>query len=177
MYVCDECGKSFKAYYCGDKLSHTIPKATESQVYCRLGFPSDLQAFIGTEELSSTMLIRNSLQPSSFVKAKKKGLSRKQAQHYTYKEFSERANVRTIQERIGEKVMEDVLLLIVISYSVALGFGHLLQKYLKIPWMFAALFFGLVLSALGLFRGTFESDVFKFVGNVWNVLSPLHNRF
>lgn len=59
--------------------------------------------------------------------------------------------------------MEDVLLLIVISYSVALGFGHLLQKYLKIPWMFAALFFGLVLSALGLFRSTFESDVFKLL--------------
>ncbi len=59
--------------------------------------------------------------------------------------------------------MEDVLLLIVISYSVALGFGYLLQKYLKIPWMFACLFFGLVLSALGLFRGTFESDVFKLL--------------
>jgi Kef-type K+ transport system membrane component KefB len=59
--------------------------------------------------------------------------------------------------------MEDVLLLIVISYSVALGFGYLLQKYLKIPWMFASLFFGLVLSALGLFRSTFESDVFKLL--------------
>jgi Kef-type K+ transport system membrane component KefB len=59
--------------------------------------------------------------------------------------------------------MEDVLLLIVISYSVALGFGYLLQKYLKIPWMFAALFFGLVLSGLGLFRSTFESDVFKLL--------------
>jgi Kef-type K+ transport system membrane component KefB len=59
--------------------------------------------------------------------------------------------------------MEDVLLLIVISYSVALGFGYLLEKYVKIPWMFAALFFGLVLSALGLFRSTFESDVFKLL--------------
>jgi Kef-type K+ transport system membrane component KefB len=57
--------------------------------------------------------------------------------------------------------MEDVLLLMVISYSVALGFGYLLEKYVKIPWMFASLFFGLVLSALGLFRSTFESDVFK----------------
>jgi len=59
--------------------------------------------------------------------------------------------------------MEDVLLLIVISYSVALGFGYLLQKYLKIPWMFACLFFGLMLSALGLFKGTIESDVFKLL--------------
>jgi len=59
--------------------------------------------------------------------------------------------------------MEDVLLLIVISYSVSLGFGYLLEKYVKIPWMFAALFFGLVLSALGLFKSTFESDVFKLL--------------
>jgi Kef-type K+ transport system membrane component KefB len=59
--------------------------------------------------------------------------------------------------------MEDVLLLIVISYSAALGFGYLLQKYLKIPWMFAALFFGLVLSTLGLFKSTLESDVFKLL--------------
>ncbi len=59
--------------------------------------------------------------------------------------------------------MEDVLLLIVISYGVSLGFGYLLQKYLKIPWMFASLFFGLVLSTLGLFKGTIESDVFKLL--------------
>jgi Kef-type K+ transport system membrane component KefB len=66
-----------------------------------------------------------------------------------------------LKKRIGRTVMEDVLLLMVISYSVALGFGYLLEKYVKIPWMFASLFFGLVLSALGLFKSTFESDVFK----------------
>jgi len=60
-------------------------------------------------------------------------------------------------------ITEDVLLLIVISYGVSLGFGYLLQKYLKIPWMFASLFFGLVLSALGLFKGTIESDAFKLL--------------
>jgi len=60
-------------------------------------------------------------------------------------------------------ITEDVLLLVVISYGVSLGFGYLLQKYLKIPWMFASLFFGLVLSALGLFKGTIESDVFKLL--------------
>jgi len=59
--------------------------------------------------------------------------------------------------------MEDVLVLIVISYGVALGFGYLLEKYVKIPWMFAALFFGLVLSTVGLFKSTFESDVFKLL--------------
>jgi len=59
--------------------------------------------------------------------------------------------------------MEDVLLLIVIAYGVSLSFGYLQEKYLKIPWMFASLFFGLVLSALGLFKGTIESDVFKLL--------------
>lgn len=59
--------------------------------------------------------------------------------------------------------MEDVLLLIVIAYGVSLSFGYLLQKYLRMPWMFAALFFGLGLSAVGLFRSTVESDVFKML--------------
>lgn len=59
--------------------------------------------------------------------------------------------------------MEDVLLLIVIAYSVSLSFGYLLEKYLKMPWMFASLFFGLVLSAIGLFQSTVKSDVFKLL--------------
>jgi len=67
------------------------------------------------------------------------------------------------KKEVGVTVMEDVLLLIVIAYGVSLGFGYLLEKYLKIPWMFASLFFGLVLSALGLFKGTIESDVFKLL--------------
>ncbi len=58
------------------------------------------------------------------------------------------------------------MLLIVITYSVSLGFGYLLQKYLKMPWMFASLFFGLVLSALGLFKPTIESDLFKMLETV-----------
>jgi len=59
--------------------------------------------------------------------------------------------------------MEDVLLLIVITYGVSLSFGHLMQKYLRMPWMFASLFFGIVLSALGLFTPTLGSDVFKLL--------------
>lgn len=27
MYVCDRCGKSIRAYYWGNKFSHTIPKS------------------------------------------------------------------------------------------------------------------------------------------------------
>ncbi|MDH5449779.1 MAG: cation:proton antiporter [Candidatus Bathyarchaeota archaeon] len=59
--------------------------------------------------------------------------------------------------------MEDIMLLIVITYSVSLGFGYLLQKYLRIPWMFASLFFGLILSTLGLFKPAIESDLFKML--------------
>lgn len=57
--------------------------------------------------------------------------------------------------------MEDVLILIVISYGVSLGFGYILEKYLRIPWMFASLFIGLAFSAANLFRATIESDIFK----------------
>ena len=59
--------------------------------------------------------------------------------------------------------MEDILLLIVITYGVSLSFGYFLQKYLRMPWMFAALFFGLLLSALGLFTSTIEGDRFELL--------------
>jgi len=51
----------------------------------------------------------------------------------------------------------------VVTYGVSLSFGYLLQKYLRIPWMFASLFFGLVLSTTGLFQYTLKSDVFKLL--------------
>jgi len=59
--------------------------------------------------------------------------------------------------------VEDILLLIVVTYGVSLSLGYLLQKYLRIPWMFASLFFGLVLSTTGLFQSTLKSDVFKLL--------------
>ena len=57
--------------------------------------------------------------------------------------------------------MEDILILLVITYGVSLSFGFLLQKYLKMPWMFAALFFGIILSAFGLFTSSIESESFQ----------------
>ena len=62
--------------------------------------------------------------------------------------------------------MEDILLLIVITYSVSLGFGFLLQKYLRIPWMFAALFFGIVLSVFGFFAPSIESESFQLLATL-----------
>ena len=59
--------------------------------------------------------------------------------------------------------MEDILLLMVVTYGVSLSLGYLLQKYLRIPWMFASLFFGLMLSTTGLFQSTLKSDVFKLL--------------
>lgn len=63
-------------------------------------------------------------------------------------------------------VMEDVLLLVVLTYGVSLSIGYLLQRYLKMPWMFASLFFGLLLSASGVFASTIQSDIFKLLETV-----------
>jgi Ca2+-transporting ATPase len=62
--------------------------------------------------------------------------------------------------------MEDVLLLICITYGVSLVFGFLLQKYLRIPWMFAALFFGIVLSVFGFFGPSIESESFQLLATL-----------
>lgn len=62
--------------------------------------------------------------------------------------------------------MEDVLLLICITYGVSLIFGFLLQKHLKIPWMFAALFFGIVLSVFGFFAPSIESPSFQLLATL-----------
>jgi Kef-type K+ transport system membrane component KefB len=62
--------------------------------------------------------------------------------------------------------MENILILIAITYSVSLGFGFLLQKYLKIPWMFAALFFGIILSEFGFFGPSIESAPFQLLATL-----------
>lgn len=58
--------------------------------------------------------------------------------------------------------MEDILLLIAITYAVSLGFGLLLEKYLRMPWMFAALFFGMILSQLNYFGLPIKDESFQF---------------
>lgn len=62
--------------------------------------------------------------------------------------------------------MEDILLLFVITYCVSLGFGFLLQKYLRIPWMFAALFFGIILSVFGFFGPSIKSEPFQLLATL-----------
>ena len=60
-------------------------------------------------------------------------------------------------------ILEDVLQLIIITYAVSLGLGYLLQKFLRMPWMFSSLFFGILLSAVGSFRSTLDSDSFRLL--------------
>jgi len=62
--------------------------------------------------------------------------------------------------------MEDILLLIVITYSVSLVLGFFLDKYLKIPWMFASLFFGIILSFFGFFESSIESESFQLLAKL-----------
>lgn len=62
--------------------------------------------------------------------------------------------------------MEQVFLLITVTYAVSLGVGLLLEKYLRMPWMFAALFFGMVLSSFNLFELTVEGETFRVFANL-----------
>jgi Ca2+-transporting ATPase len=71
-----------------------------------------------------------------------------------------------LKKEAGEKMIENVLLLICITYGVSLVFGFLLQKYLRIPWMFAALFFGIVLSVFGFFGPSIESESFQLLATL-----------
>lgn len=67
---------------------------------------------------------------------------------------------------LGAVFTEEILLLMVVVYSVSLVFGYLLEKYFRMPWMFASLFFGLGLSATGLFKSAVESEVFKTLESI-----------
>jgi len=62
--------------------------------------------------------------------------------------------------------MEQVFLLITATYAVSLFAGVLLEKYLRMPWMFSALFFGMVLSSFNLFELTVEGETFHVFANL-----------
>jgi Kef-type K+ transport system membrane component KefB len=56
--------------------------------------------------------------------------------------------------------LQYVFLLLAVTFAFSLGLGFLLEKYLKIPWMFSALFLGMIFSALGLFQSTIQDETF-----------------
>jgi Kef-type K+ transport system membrane component KefB len=59
--------------------------------------------------------------------------------------------------------MNDIFLLAILTYLVMIVFGRLTSKYLHIPWMFTVVVFSIVLSSFGLFKSTFEGEVFQFL--------------
>jgi Kef-type K+ transport system membrane component KefB len=63
-----------------------------------------------------------------------------------------------------------VFLLIAITFAFSLGLGFLLEKYLRMPWMFSALFLGIIFSSLSVFQVTLQDETF-------NVLSTMGMLF
>ena len=62
--------------------------------------------------------------------------------------------------------MDYVFLLIAVTFAFSLGLGFLLEKYLKMPWMFSALFLGVIFSSLGLFQSTIQDDTFSILSTM-----------
>jgi Kef-type K+ transport system membrane component KefB len=60
-------------------------------------------------------------------------------------------------------VLEEILVLMAITYIISLFFGFLMQKYLRMPWIFASLFFGLAIAPFGFFKFTIESNLFNML--------------
>jgi Kef-type K+ transport system membrane component KefB len=63
-----------------------------------------------------------------------------------------------------------VFLLIAVTFAFSLGLGFLLEKYLRMPWMFSALFLGIIFSSLNVFQLTLQDASF-------NVLSTMGMLF
>ena len=66
--------------------------------------------------------------------------------------------------------MDYVFLLIAVTFAFSLGLGFLLEKYLRMPWMFSALFLGIIFSSLNVFQLTLQDASF-------NVLSTMGMLF
>jgi Kef-type K+ transport system membrane component KefB len=62
--------------------------------------------------------------------------------------------------------VHDAFLLIAVTFGFSLTIGFLLEKYLKMPWMFAALFLGIIFSGMGLFQTTIEAETFNLLSTM-----------
>ena len=60
----------------------------------------------------------------------------------------------------------DLIFLALITCLAVVTLGYLIQKYLRMPWMFTVVILGMVLSALGLFNDTMASDNFLFLARM-----------
>jgi Ca2+-transporting ATPase len=57
--------------------------------------------------------------------------------------------------------LQYVFLLIAVTFAFSLLIGYLLEKYLKMPWMFSALFLGIIFSLFDLFTVNIEDEAFS----------------
>ncbi len=62
--------------------------------------------------------------------------------------------------------MQYVFLLIAVTFAFSLGMGFLLEKYLRMPWMFSALFLGIIFSSFGLFQLTIQDETFTALSTI-----------
>ena len=60
----------------------------------------------------------------------------------------------------------DIFLLAAVTCLVIITIGYAINKYLRMPWMFTVVVFGMVLSALGLFQETMASESFRLLSRM-----------
>lgn len=60
----------------------------------------------------------------------------------------------------------NLLLLAITTYVVIITLGVLLHKYLRMPWMFTVVMYGILLSALGLYKDVFQGGDFQFLSRM-----------
>ena len=62
--------------------------------------------------------------------------------------------------------MNSTFLLLISTYLVIITFGSLFSKYLKLPWMFTVVIYGIVLSIFGVFQDVFQTEQFKLLSQL-----------
>lgn len=62
--------------------------------------------------------------------------------------------------------MNSIFLLLISTYLVIITFGSLFSKYLKLPWMFTVVIYGILLSIFGVFQDVFQTEQFKLLSQL-----------
>ena len=60
----------------------------------------------------------------------------------------------------------NILLLAIVTYIVIITVGYLIDKYLRVPWMFTVIILSFVFSTFGLFQDTLHSENFQFLSKM-----------
>ena len=67
-------------------------------------------------------------------------------------------------------MLENIFILITITYIISLTIGFIIEKYLRMPWIFSALFFGIAISAFGDFSQTIRSEAIQMLATLGMLL-------